>query len=76
MQTDTSYDPWDSVNERLDLRRALAALSAEERRLVALWLAGHTQQEMADALDVDQATVSRQLDAVLCQLRAKMTGDA
>ena len=47
------------TDQRLDLIAALNRLSPRQRRVVLLWAAGYTQQEIADEYKVNQSTVSR-----------------
>jgi len=76
MQTESTYDPWDDVDARLDLAAAIGELSETEQRIVRMWAEGDTQAEIGEALGIDQATVSRRMNAILAELREKMAGCA
>ena len=47
------------IDQRIDLISALNRLSPRQRKVVILWAAGYTQQEIADEYGVHQSTVSR-----------------
>jgi len=47
------------IDQRIDLIAALNRLSPRQRRVILLWAAGYTQQEIADEYGVNQSTVSR-----------------
>ena len=47
------------IDQRIDLIAALNRLSPRQRRVILLWVAGYTQQEIADEYGVNQSTVSR-----------------
>ena len=47
------------IDQRLDLISALNKLSPRQRKVVLLWAAGYTQQEIADEYGVHQSTVGR-----------------
>ena len=47
------------IDQRLDLISALNKLTPRQRKVVLLWAAGYTQQEIADEYKVNQSTVSR-----------------
>jgi len=47
------------IDQRIDLISALNQLSPRQRKVVLLWAAGYTQQEIADEYGVNQSTVSR-----------------
>ena len=47
------------IDQRIDLISALNRLSPRQRKVVLLWAAGYTQQEIADEYKVNQSTVSR-----------------
>ena len=50
-----------NIDQRIDLITALNRLSPRQRKVVLLWAAGYTQQEIADEYGVNQSTVSRWL---------------
>ena len=56
-----------------DLRGAVGALPAEQRRLIeqSFW-EERTETEVADALDTNQSTISRRKQAILNGLRMKL----
>jgi len=47
------------IDQRLDLLSALNKLSPRQRKVVLLWAAGYTQQEIATKYKVSQSTISR-----------------
>jgi len=47
------------IDQRLDLVSALNKLTPRQRKVLLLWAAGYTQQEIADEYGVNQSTVSR-----------------
>ena len=47
------------IDQRLDLISALNKLTPRQRRVVVLWAAGYTQQEIAKEYGVTQRTISR-----------------
>ena len=47
------------IDQRLDLISALNKLTPRQRKVLLLWAAGYTQQEIADEYKVNQSTVSR-----------------
>jgi len=47
------------IDQRIDLISALNQLSPRQRKVILLWAAGYTQQEIADEYGVNQSTVSR-----------------
>ena len=54
--------PTDELDARIDMERLLAALPPQQRRAVSLYARRYTQQEVADALGVNQSTISRWLE--------------
>ncbi|MPV49571.1 sigma-70 family RNA polymerase sigma factor [Pseudactinotalea sp. HY160] len=61
------------LEDLLDLRRVLAALSARERTLIRLRFFDElTQQQIAERLGISQIQVSRRLTRVLARLRATL----
>ena len=47
------------IDQRIDLINALNRLTPRQRKVVLLWAAGYTQQEIADEYGVHQSTISR-----------------
>jgi len=47
------------IDQRLDLIDALNKLSPRQRKVLLLWAAGYTQQEIAKEYGVTQRTISR-----------------
>ena len=47
------------IDQRIDLISALNRLSPRQRKVILLWAAGYTQQEIATKYGVNQSTVSR-----------------
>lgn len=72
-----SADPdLESVPDRYTLAQALAHLSPEDRRLVALRFFGNlSQAEIGEHLGVSQMQVSRLLSAVLAKLAAELLAE-
>ena len=50
-----------NIDTRIDLIDALNRLSPRQRKVVLLWAAGYTQQEIATEYGVNQSTISRWL---------------
>lgn len=50
-----------NIDQRIDLITALNRLTPRQRKVLVLWAAGYTQQEIADEYGVNQSTVSRWL---------------
>ena len=48
-----------NIDTRIDLIDALNKLTPRQRKVVILWAAGYTQQEIADEYGVAQRTISR-----------------
>ena len=47
------------IDQRIDLITALNKLSPRQRKVLILWAAGYTQQEIATKYKVSQSTISR-----------------
>ncbi len=50
-----------NIDQRIDLITALNRLTPRQRKVLVLWAAGYTQQEIATECGVSQSTVSRWL---------------
>ena len=48
-----------NIDQRIDLINALNKLTPRQRKVLILWAAGYTQQEIATEYGVNQSTVSR-----------------
>ena len=71
--SDDPADTLDALENRLALRRAIAGLSPDHRRVVALrYFAGLTVPEVARALGVREGTVKSRLHRALAILRQQM----
>ena len=57
------------IDQRIDLVSALNKLSPRQRKVVILWAAGHTQQEIADEYGVTQRTISRWIQKSVSKMR-------
>lgn len=65
----------EAVLERLDLRRAIAALTPRERQVIELrYFRGLTQERAAKILQVSQVQVSRIEKKAMTALRERLTG--
>lgn len=54
-----------NIDQRIDLITALNKLTPRQRKVLILWAAGYTQQEIADEYGVHQSTVSRWLSGCM-----------
>jgi RNA polymerase sigma-B factor len=67
----------DHLEDVLALRKAILALSAEDRRLLyRRFYREETQSAIAEALGMTQVQVSRKLARILVALQAQLLGDA
>lgn len=65
--------PEEKLTERLALRQAIAALSAEDRDLIALrYFRHYTQQQTAQSLGTTQVQISRREKKILLRMRAML----
>ncbi len=75
---DSGFDPestLDALESRLELRRAIAGLSADHRQVVALrYFADLTVPEVARALGVREGTIKSRLHRALAVLRGRLSG--
>lgn len=70
-------DPVDDLVTRVDLHRALAALSDRERSVVSMrFVDDMTQKEIGERIGVSQMQVSRILSAVCARLRDELLAEA
>jgi len=59
--------------QELQFRDAVAALGAREKKILSMrYLGGHTQMQVADAIGISQAQVSRLEKSALSQIKASM----
>ena len=64
----------DGIERRIDLERAIAQLTAKQREVLALWLEGYTQEEIAERCGIGQQRVCRRLQRAKARLRVIMLG--
>lgn len=70
-------DPYDAVDDRQGLRRALAALPARQRACVVLrFYDDLSEAQVADALDCSVGTVKSSTSRALVRLRAELGEEA
>lgn len=62
----------EAIDDLVDVRRAMARLTARQREVLALTVAGWTQGEIGERLGIGQCTVSREI----AKARAMLAGDA
>jgi RNA polymerase sigma factor (sigma-70 family) len=48
-----------SVDDRIDVERAIGRLSLREKQILYLFACGHTQAEIAETVGCNQSTISR-----------------
>lgn len=70
IQISDFFDPYELVNAKIDLERALARLKMKER-LIVLWTYtdGLTQEEIGKLLDVSKSAVNQRLKKIKSKLR-------
>ena len=47
------------VENKIDVERAIGRLSYREAAVLYLWVTGYTQEEIGEAMGVNQSTISR-----------------
>jgi len=47
------------VENKIDVERAMGRLSRREAAVLYLWVTGYTQEEIGEAMGVNQSTISR-----------------
>jgi len=57
--TEGTQHTMNNIDQRIDLIAALNKLTPRQRKVLILWAAGYTQQEIAVEYGVHQSTVSR-----------------
>ena len=62
----------DGIERRIDLERAIAQLTAKQREVLALWLEGYTQEEIAERCGIGQSQVCKRLRRAVKRLQATM----
>ena len=67
------FDPWPSVDERLDLELAIKQLTEKQREALAYWLEGYTQREIGAMLGVSQVAVHYRIGGALGRIREFLT---
>jgi len=61
-----------NIDTRIDLIDALNKLTPRQRKVVILWAAGYTQQEIADEYGVTQQAVSLIIKVATCKIRSSL----
>ena len=61
-----------NIDQRIDLIDALNKLTPRQRKVLILWAAGYTQQEIADEYGVAQRTISRWLQKSVSKMRGSV----
>jgi RNA polymerase sigma factor (sigma-70 family) len=53
----------ETIDQSIDIERALACLTAKQREAVTLAMQGYTQAEIAEMLGINQSSVNRRLQS-------------
>ena len=61
-----------NIDTRIDLIDALNQLTPRQRKVLILWAAGYTQQEIADEYGVTQQAVSLIIKDATCKIRSSV----
>jgi RNA polymerase sigma factor (sigma-70 family) len=61
-----------NIDQRIDLITALNKLTPRQRKVLVLWAAGYTQQEIADEYGVHQSTVSRVIEESIYRIQGTL----
>ena len=69
---DIAYDPWDDVDRRIDIERAIGELDEWERQMLCLWTNGYTQAEIGEMFDITQRSVSYDLGRIIKYIRVRV----
>lgn len=57
------YDPWDDIDNALDLKMAINNLAPDRKRVVMLWLLGYTHADISLILEISERAVRYRLRA-------------
>jgi len=61
------------IDQRIDLISALNKLTPRQRRVLVLWAAGYTQQEIAAKYGITQQAISLIIKDATCKMRELAT---
>lgn len=67
-----TYDPTPTLDFKIDLQRALAALTAPQRQLVEMTVGGFAHEEIAGHLGCSRQRIGQQLDSIRDRLRRSL----
>ena len=65
----------EALDDLVDVRRAVARLTARQREVLALTVAGWTQEEIGERLGIERSVVTRHLAAARRNLAAYTQND-